>query len=121
MTGLQFLFKTLPWLGFFAAITISWIFYIKARNKERLALIEKGVPPEKIFAAPTRPQKFPWMKIGILITGICLGVLTCFGLFVLFPDSIVSDAIAFLMVIFGLLFGGISMLIASKINKGEAH
>ena len=32
----------LIWLGFFASIFFGWYFYLQARNKERMALIEKG-------------------------------------------------------------------------------
>ncbi|UCG28277.1 MAG: hypothetical protein JSV24_02650 [Bacteroidales bacterium] len=119
MNSLSLFFKTLPWLGFFAAIVISWIFYLKARNKERLALIEKGFDVSKIYAQAGQQIPFPWLKIGIVITGISLGVLTALILLVLFPLGIVSDAIMFLMAILGFLFGGLAMMIAHFINKAK--
>jgi hypothetical protein len=106
--------QALPWLGFFAAITLSWIFYLKARNRERLALIEKGVDAPDAF----KQANFPWLKIGIVIISISLGVLLVVLAVILFPDApVIRDAIFFLMIIMGLLFGGIGMIIAHKVDK----
>ncbi len=106
--------QALPWLGFFAAITLSWIFYLKARNRERLALIEKGVDAPDAF----RREKFPWLKIGIVIISISLGVLLVVLAVILFPDApVIRDAIFLLMIIMGLLFGGIGMIIAHQVEK----
>jgi hypothetical protein len=41
MNSLRYLFTSLPWLGLFTALLLAWYFYIKARNRERMALIEK--------------------------------------------------------------------------------
>ena len=106
--------KALPWLGFFAAITISWIFYLKARNRERLALIEKGVDAPDAF----KREKFPWLKIGIVTVSISFGVLLVILAMIIFPEApVIRDAILFLMVVVGLLFGGIGMIIAHQVEK----
>ncbi|HKL66528.1 MAG TPA: DUF6249 domain-containing protein [Bacteroidales bacterium] len=111
---LTFLFKSLAWLGFFAAITLSWIFYLKARNKERLALIEKGVDAPGAF----KEAKFPWLKIGIVVVSMSVGVLLVILALMLFPENtVLREALIVLMVIAGLLFGGIGMIIAHYTEK----
>ncbi|MBN1388863.1 MAG: hypothetical protein JW965_10470 [Bacteroidales bacterium] len=108
------LFKALAWLGFFAAITVSWVFYIKARNKERMAMIEKGVDAPDAF----KEAKFPWLKIGIVIIGICMGVALVVLSFMFLPD-LGSDFLLVLMVLSGLFFGGIAMIIAHFLSRKE--
>jgi hypothetical protein len=118
MNNLHYLFKAIPWLGFFAAITISWIYYLRARNKERIALIEKGVDVSEIYSTPIQPIKFPWLKLGIVLLGISIGISVVVVLIILYPDSqlamMQAGAIA---IISGFLFGSISMIIAHYIDK----
>jgi len=104
--------NSLPWLGFFAAITLSWIFYLKARNRERLALIEKGVDAPDAFKA----AKFPWLKIGIVIIGICLGA-ALVVLSYMFKPGLSRQFFAILLILSGLFFGGIAMVIAHYIDR----
>ncbi|MDZ7738849.1 MAG: DUF6249 domain-containing protein [Bacteroidales bacterium] len=112
--SLNYLFRALPWIAFFAAITLSYIYYIRARNRERLALIEKGSDAPDAF----REKKFPWLKIGIVITGVSIGVLLVIIILFAAPDnSEIRDAILILMVVSGLIFGGISMIIAHFVDR----
>jgi len=106
------IFGVLAWLGFFAALTISWIFYLRFRNKERMALIEKGADAPDAF----KEAKFPWLKIGIVIVGISFGVSLVVLSAMLLPQF-ESGAIIILMVLTGLLFGGIAMIIAHFIDR----
>ncbi|MDT8402773.1 MAG: DUF6249 domain-containing protein [Bacteroidales bacterium] len=106
------LFKALAWLGFFAAITVSWVFYIKARNKERMALIEKGVDAPDAFKA----AKFPWLKIGIVIIGICLGAALVVLSF-MFQPELSGEFFPILLILSGLFFGGIAMVIAHFVDR----
>ncbi|MFO7756201.1 MAG: DUF6249 domain-containing protein [Bacteroidales bacterium] len=110
----HYLFRALPWIAFFAAITLSYIYYIRARNKERMALIEKGTDAPDAF----REKKFPWLKIGIVITGVSIGVLiVLIFLFTVPENSMMRDAGLFMMVVSGLIFGGISMIIAHFVDR----
>lgn len=112
--SLNYLFRALPWIAFFAAITLSYIYYIRARNKERLALIEKGTDAPDAF----REKKFPWLKIGIVITGVSIGVLLAFIFFLTSPDNTIpGEVFLILMVVSGLIFGGISMIIAHFVDR----
>lgn len=112
--GLNYLFKALPWIAFFAAITLSYIYYIRARNRERLALIEKGTNAPDAF----REKKFPWLKIGIVITGVSIGVLLVLIYFFTAPDNTIpGEVLMLLMIVSGLIFGGISMIIAHFVDR----
>ncbi|HDZ40102.1 MAG: hypothetical protein JRJ57_08210 [Deltaproteobacteria bacterium] len=106
------LFKALAWLGFFAAITVSWVFYVRARNKERMALIEKGVDAPDAF----KEAKFPWLKIGIVIIGLCLGVALVVLSF-MFQPKLSGEFFLILMILSGLFFGGIAMVIAHYVDR----
>jgi len=120
MNSLRYLFETLPWLGFFAAILLAWIFYLKARNKERMALIEKGADVSDIYTTQEVTFRFPWLKIGIIITGISIGVSLVILLLIMFPDNdVISNGIGPLMIISGFLFGGIAMIISHFIDRSR--
>lgn len=101
------------WLGLFASVFFGWYFYLKARNKERMALIEKNADVSEIF----KPMKlkfnfnFPWFKIGMMITGIGLGLVTAIILstFIRVRNELVPSLM--------LLFGGLSMVIAYYLEK----
>lgn len=56
---------------------LSWYIYLKTRNKERMALIEKDKDVSEIFARPKSKSgfHFPWLKIGIIATGFSIGFL----------------------------------------------
>ncbi len=117
MDNLRYFFEALPWLGFFATIILSWYFYLKARNKERMALIEKGADVSEIFSRQEVKIRFPWLKIGILISGISLGVIAV-AIFTLTLDSSkVGMNTGPFVLMGGVLFGGISMIIAHFVDR----
>ena len=118
MNSLRYLFFFFSWLGFLTAIFLSWYFYLKARNKERMALIEKGADVSEIYSKQEVTFRFPWLKFGLVLTGISVGVLLAFVLFLLFPDKdLVDDVAGPLVIISGCLFGGIAMIISHFIGK----
>lgn len=81
-----------------------------------MALIEKGKDAPDAF----KEVKFPWLKLGIVIISVSIGVLAGLFAVLLFPEnSIIRDAIILMMIILGLLFGGIGMLIAHFTEKRE--
>ena len=118
MNSLRYLFAALPWLGFFTTIVLAWYFYLKARNKERLALIEKGTDISAIYSKQEVTFRFPWLKFGLLVTGISVGVILAFVLLILFPDKgIINNIEGPLVIISGCLFGGIAMIISHFIGR----
>lgn len=50
---------------------LTWYFVHKARHKERILMIEKGLYTEKDKVI----LKVPWLKLGIVLFGLGLGVL----------------------------------------------
>ena len=83
-----------------------------------MALIEKGVDVSDIYAKRGEAFRFPWLKIGIIITGISVGV-SIILVFWLQKASFTSrtGGLGLLMLISGILFGGISMIIAYLVDK----
>jgi hypothetical protein len=59
------------------SISLGWYFYLKIRNKERMALIEKDKDVSEIYARPKTSFRFsfPWLKIGIIVTGFSIGLI----------------------------------------------
>ena len=109
----------LIWLGFFASIFLGWYFYLQARNKERMALIEKNIDVSEIFRVRKNSFSFPWFKIGMMITGVGLGFFL--AMFITYyagiPDSIAVPIIAGFL----LFFGGLGIIIAYIIEKPKGQ
>ncbi len=100
----------LTFISLIAGLFLAWYFYLKAKQKERLALIEKaseGIDFTKLFERPKKQQfrfKFPWLKLGILIFSITFGV----AIKLLFFRGMDDDYAP----LFGFMFGGIGMIAA---------
>ncbi len=109
----------LIWLGFFASVFFSWYFYLQARNKERMALIEKNVDLHGISKTREARFHFPWFKLGMIITGTGLGFCLPLMLNRLPALQTIGDG----PMVFGcmLLFGGLGMVIAHIIEKPKAQ
>lgn len=113
--------ETLTTLGFFAAIFLSFYFYLRYRNKERMALIEKGVDVSEIFKSRDFSFKFPWLRLGILILGIGLG--TCFAFLVLikgpldFTNHNFNGAEGFILTFSLLIFGGLAIILGHILER----
>ena len=110
----------LTWLGFFAAIVLGWYFYLKARSKERMALIESGKDVSEIYAKHEIKFKFPWLKLGLLVAGIGFGL----GLFVLlyafnfaFREAMKNELAEFTLVASMMFFGGVALIIGYYLDK----
>ena len=106
----------LVWLGFFAAVFFSWYYYLQARNKERMALIEKNADITEIYKKKEYRFYFPWLKLGMIITGIGFGLLVAIFLIPFMrsqyntPEEIIISALM-------LLFGGGSLIISYFIER----
>ena len=104
------------WLGFFAAVFLGWYFYLKARNKERMALIERDKDVSEIYAKREIRFRFPWLKLGIILTGFSIGWLTAASVIILTDIIKLRDEQPFAMgIVF--LFTSISILIAYFADK----
>ncbi|NOZ33735.1 MAG: hypothetical protein GXO80_00370 [Chlorobi bacterium] len=87
----------------FAAVAlIIWI-YIVNRNKERMALIEKGADANLFKSKRNRLTDLKW---GMLFVGVGIGILSGN---ILATNSNLKEPVSYFSMIF--LFGGISLII----------
>ena len=107
-------------LIFFSTIVfLNWIFMYKGREKERLMLIEKGIDISNLPKQEGFKFSFPWLKIGIIITSVSIGVLI--GVFFNYVPFFAEIASGGLPVILAFLFGGIGMMLANYLDKPKVH
>lgn len=86
-------------------------------NKERMAMIEKGMD---LGVAKAQPQPFKVLKIGLLLIGAGLGLFLAFMIDNIFLNNVNrNDNVA---VYFSLIaiFGGLGLFISYLIEKKEA-
>lgn len=93
-------------LAFFALVFGSWYIYISTRNKERLALIEKGASPDLFKAKPNENSGYTTFKAGLFLVGIALGIVAGYFL----TNSGMDETAAYFSMIF--LFGGIGLVVS---------
>lgn len=111
---------TLIWLGLFAAIFFAWYYYLKARNKERMALIESGKDVSEIYSKQEIKFRFPWLKLGIIGTGFSLGLMVAFAFVeIIFEGWANGERIEEEPIMFGVvtLFTAISIIVAYFVDK----
>ncbi|OQY05889.1 MAG: hypothetical protein B6I20_00285 [Bacteroidetes bacterium 4572_117] len=96
-------------ISLFASIVLILYLFFSTRNKERLALIEKGADAN-LFKSKLRP--FPVLKLGMFIIGIGLGIL--FGNIVAVNSSLEEPTSYFSMIF---LFAGTSLVISHLLEK----
>ncbi|WP_299577911.1 DUF6249 domain-containing protein [uncultured Sunxiuqinia sp.] len=91
-------------VSFFAFIFAMVYVFLTTRNKERMAMIEKGTDPT-IFKGAGKVSNFLTLKTGLLFIGVALGVL--FGNIL---DNVTSleEGTAYVSMIF--LFGGLGLV-----------
>lgn len=102
-------------LGFFAAIFFAIYFSVKARNKERMMLIERGVDISEIYKKKNTGNGHGFFKFGVVAIGIGVGLMVGWILSMLFYNPVVSYFIGILV------FGGVGVLVANflveKLNQ----
>lgn len=90
---------------FFGTVFGVSYLYITARNRERLALIEKGADAS-IFKIDEKTNKYGALKWGLVLVGLGLGIWS--GSILGNTVSIVEEEAAIFSML--LLFGGIGLL-----------
>jgi hypothetical protein len=106
---------------FLTGLFFTWFFIHKARAKERLLLLEKGIDLSNLPQIGKFKFDFPWLKIGIITTSISIGaflgifLLSIPGVVKLIPQNFIYPG----DIIYGmlLLFGGIGMILANFLDK----
>lgn len=106
---------SLVWLALVVCIFLVWFYSHRAKHKERLMMLEKGMDPNSFFTEK-KLFKFPWLKIGIVIIGLSVGLMIIALLASL--KSLDQGGNALPLAILGLC-GGISMVIANRFNKSN--
>jgi hypothetical protein len=94
-------------LSAFALTFGMWYIFITARNKERLALIEKGGSPD-LFKINSG---FRSLKLGLFLVGVAIGIIAGYYL----KEGGMDEGPAFFSMIF--LFGGIALVITHFLEK----
>ncbi|MEQ6121523.1 DUF6249 domain-containing protein [Reichenbachiella sp. MALMAid0571] len=103
------LFVTVLLVLLFVFIFLTWYFSHKAKTKERLLLIDKGIDIEK-FLLNDKPSNI-FLKFAIIVIGLAVA----FAIQALMLRFEVEDEPPYLAVLF--LCGGISLLIVHLINR----
>lgn len=98
-------------LGFFAVVFASLYVYLTTRNKERLALIEKGASPELFKSKPNADSGHGSFKLGLFLVGIALGILCGYFL----AEGGMEEEPAYFSMIF--LFGGVALVASYFMQK----
>lgn len=93
-------------LGFFSMFVLIVYYPTRARNKERMALIEKGVDVKDLYKKRTN-GKDSFFKVGVVVVGIAIGLL--FGM--ILSNFQINPVVAYFAMI--LLFGGVAVLVAN--------
>lgn len=107
----------LVWLGFFASILLGWYFYLKARTKERMALIEKNADLSEIYKVREFSFRFPWLKMGMVITGVGFGFCMVFLLREIIGIQNFGAEMELAIFGFMMFFGGLGAVIGHFIDK----
>jgi hypothetical protein len=102
---------------FLTGLFLTWFFIHRARAKERLLLIEKGIELSNLPKNGYFKVKFPWLKIGIVITSISIGLIL--GAFLTVNPFFHNMAGGNLPLLLIFLFGGIGMILAYIIDKPQ--
>ena len=97
-------------LGFFIAVVLTVKYVTAAKNKEKMALIEKGVDISEIYQK--KDHRNVTLKSGMFLVGLALGL---FVAYFLTEITRINGVIAYFSMI--LLFGGASLIIFHWYNS----
>jgi uncharacterized membrane protein len=103
---------TIIFLAFLTAGFLAWYFSHKSREKERMLLIEKGLDVPEQKNGWDFSFRFPWLKLGILITAIAVGLIIGNTIYEITDNREIAP-------IMMLLFGGIGMIVAHYVGKKD--
>ena len=99
-------------LALFGSIFGIVYIYFMTRNKERMALIEKGVSAE-LFSKPINTGKWG-LKLGIMAIGVGIGIVIA-NLFV--SAGLLDEEVAFPSMIF--IFAGVGLVASYYLAEGN--
>ncbi|MDZ7613998.1 MAG: DUF6249 domain-containing protein [Flavobacteriaceae bacterium] len=102
----------IPFIVFSAIFGIFYVF-ITTRNKERMALIEKGADAS-LFATKSKSYTNMTLKFGMLALGIGIGILAGS---ILATYTVLPEPVPYFSMIF--LFGGLGLILNYLIEKNS--
>jgi len=71
----DFFFLVVLLVSAFIPLFLAWYFVRRAKFKEKIILIEKGIDIKDLNLIENNKRYSPWLRIGIIITGTALGAL----------------------------------------------
>ncbi|MEY3442405.1 MAG: hypothetical protein RLZZ519_686 [Bacteroidota bacterium] len=98
-------------VAMFACVFGILYVYLTTRNRERMAMIEKGADPT-LFRNPNRGGRST-LKFGLLFVGVALGILMGAVLTASIPEM--REEVANFSMIF--LFGGIALIVSHVLDS----
>ena len=104
------------WLPVIICIFLVWFFSQRARHKEKLMMMEKGIDP-KSNPYNNNGFRFPWQKIGITIIGLGVGLIIISILTSL--KALEGGGNALPLAILGIC-GGASMVLANRLDSDKS-
>ena len=99
-------------IAFFVAVVMTVKYISAARNREKMALIEKGVDISEIYQK--KDHRNVTLKSGMFLVGVAIGLF--FGYFLTVITSINAVVSYFSMI---LLFGGLSLILFHWYNNKQ--
>ena len=87
-------------------------YYLHTRNRQRLAMLEKGVDPKAFYPKPAA-NKYASLKWSLLLIGVAIGL---FFASVIDRNTNLKEGAQFAMVLF---FGGLGLLVYFFIVKNN--
>lgn len=111
-------FYPLIWIAFIICVFLAWFFSHKARHKERMMMIEKGLNIDELSKKEEgKIIRFPWLKLGVVILGLSVGLLIIALLVAL--NVLDKGGNALPLSILGIC-GGISFIIANYLKNSKS-
>ncbi|MDY8136040.1 DUF6249 domain-containing protein [Aquimarina sp. 2201CG5-10] len=101
------------------ALFFAWYFYLQARNKERMELIDRGEKLDDIFRLQKQNRFkfiFPWLKVSVVTLGMSFAFLLI-GIYIFFQDDEPDKAKGFYITFIIGICLGVSFMINHFINK----
>ncbi len=107
----------IAFIAFFAAVFGIMYVYYTTRNKERLALIEKGADASLFNTGKEGKGSYSWgkfsLRLGMLLTGIGLGIIA--GAILEAASVFPSEEAGYFSMIF--IFGGLALVLFYLIDR----
>ena len=110
----EFLLATLTLIAV-AGLFLAWFFIKRARFKEKITLIEKGIDFKELNLIESKKTNFLLLKIGIVLTGIAVGCIIV-SLILIGPAGQKFNQMPGFSVGIIALTGGLSMILANFVG-----